>query len=105
MKLAPHGLDRYFPIGAYGSDARRRSDLPAIALERAREATGRSFRGKEIVIIGDTPHDITCGAHLNVRTIAVATGGADHTTLESYHPDALFHSLADTAGVLDAIRN
>ncbi len=105
MKLQPHGLDRYFSLGAYGNDARRRSDLPAIAVERARRATGRRFRGKEIVIIGDTPHDITCGAHLNVKSIAVATGGADHDTLRSYHPDALFHSLSETERVLEAIRN
>lgn len=104
LKLRPVGLDRFFPLGAYGSDARKRSDLPAIAVERARRETGRRFRGKEIVIIGDTPHDISCGAHLNVKSIAVATGGADHETLASCHPDALFHSLSETELVLNAIR-
>lgn len=103
IKLAPPGLNDYFGFGAFGSDATYRYELPAIALERAYTRTGYVFREKEIVIIGDTPHDIECGRHLNVRSIAVATGGASREELAAHTPDFLFDDLSDTEHVIEAI--
>jgi len=103
LKLAPPKLIPYFPFGAFGSDAYHRHQLPDIALERAYNRTGYVFRDKEIVIVGDTKHDIECGRHLNVRTIAVATGGMTYDTLEKHKPDFLFHDLSETTHVVEAI--
>ena len=80
LKLAPTGLLPLFKVFASGSDSGLRPALPAIAVERARRLTGHDYKGREIVIIGDTPADIECGAELLVRTIAVATGR--HTVAE-----------------------
>ncbi len=79
IKLSAVGLEHHFRFGAYGSDSERREDLPAVAVERARALSGKAFAGEEIVVIGDTPSDITCGRGLGVRAIGVATGrhGAD----------------------------
>ena len=96
------GFDR-FRVGAYGSDHWQRPELPAVAARRAREATGLDFAGKEIVIIGDTPFDISCGAHLGVRTIATATGTHPAAELASHHPDYLFDDLSDVDAVWRAI--
>jgi phosphoglycolate phosphatase len=103
IKLTPPQLNHYFGFGAFGNDALYRYQLPAIALERAYKRTGYTYRAKEIVIIGDTPNDIECGRHLNVRTIAVATGGATPDTLAAHRPDFLFENLTDTEAVLQAI--
>lgn len=103
LKLAAAGLQEYFQFGAFGSDAVHRHELPEIALERAYNRTGVQFKGKEIVIIGDTPHDIECGRHLNVNAIAVATGGISADTLSTHKPDHLFADLSDTAAVVKAI--
>lgn len=103
IKLTPPGLHQHFGFGAFGNDARYRYQLPAIAVERAYKRTGLAFKGKEIVIVGDTPNDIECGRHLNVRTIAVATGPVPAETLEEHRPDFLFPDLTNTEGVLDAI--
>lgn len=103
LKLAPHGLNKYFSIGAYGDESRYRNELPAIARSRAESLTGFRYVGKNIVIIGDTPHDISCGAHLGVRTIAVATGGTSYDELKKHNPDFLFDSLANTHEVLTSI--
>lgn len=103
IKLTPPDLLRYFAFGAFGSDAYHRHELPEIAKSRAYDRLGVVFRAKEIVIIGDTPHDIDCGRHLNVRSIAVATGGYSHEQLATHGPDYLFENLADTERVLDAI--
>jgi len=103
IKLTPPALLRYFSFGAFGNDAEQRHELAEIAKARAYDKTGVVFKAKDIIIIGDTPHDIDCGKHLNVRSIAVATGGFTHDDLASHRPDYLFDDLADTDRVLDAI--
>lgn len=88
-----------FRVGAFGSDHAERRRLPAIAVERAARATGRRFAGRDIVIIGDTPADVACGADLGVRTVAVATGTIGREELAACGPDSLFDDLADTDAV------
>lgn len=102
-KLSVHGLDRYFDFGAFGCDSGVRRDLPEVAVRRARERTGREHRGKEVVIIGDTPADIECGRHLGVRAIAVATGTYSHEALSAHAPDAAFETLEPLERVMAAI--
>ena len=92
-----------FHVGAFGSDHADRPELPAVAVRRARERTGVEYAGKEIVILGDTPFDITCGAHLGVRTIAVATGRHSADDLASHAPDHLFPDFRDTDAAWAAI--
>jgi phosphoglycolate phosphatase-like HAD superfamily hydrolase len=103
IKLAHFDLLSFFHLGAYGSDHADRPELPAIAVARAEEHTGYRYRGKEIVIIGDTEHDIRCGASLGVRAIGVATGSYSQAELSPHGADYLFEDLADTERVLDAI--
>lgn len=102
VEAAGIAFDR-FAVGAYGSDHADRPELPAIAVQRARERTGIGYRGKEIVIIGDTPFDITCGESLGVRTVAVATGTHPAAELAEHGPDHLFHDLADVDAVWRAL--
>src|SRR5512141_368724 len=64
MKLEPPGFNRFFPFGAFGNDSADRYSLPAIAVARARERTGRHFSGESVVIIGDSVHDVACGRTL-----------------------------------------
>lgn len=102
VEAAGIAFDR-FAVGAYGSDHADRPELPAIAVQRARERTGIGYRGKEIVIIGDTPFDIQCGESLGVRTVAVATGTHPAEELAEHAPDHLFHDLADVDAVWSAL--
>jgi phosphoglycolate phosphatase len=104
LKLAAAGIDfDRFRVGAFGSDHGDRRELPAIAVERAEAAFGRRFEGKSVVIIGDTPADISCGEHLGVRTIAVATGTFTREQLAPCGPDYLFEDFSDTEAVWRAI--
>lgn len=104
LKLEAAGIafDR-FQVGAYGSDSPHRPDLPPIAVERAEPLLGRRAAGDEIVIIGDTPADVTCGAALGVRAIAVATGHYSVDELHAAGAAAVFPDLADTEAVLEAM--
>ena len=103
LKLASTGLLPLFKVVANGSDSGYRPDLPAFAVRRAERLTGHRFTGKEIVIIGDTPADILCGADHSVRTIAVATGRHTLEELAGHAPDYLFADMADWRAVMDAI--
>ncbi len=103
LKLEPPGFNSYFPFGAFGSDSANRYELPAIAIARAREWTGRNFAGKSVVVIGDSVHDVACGRSLGVRSIAVATGPTRPERLAAEKPDALFESFADVERAAEAI--
>jgi phosphoglycolate phosphatase len=103
LKLEPLGFNRYFPFGAFGSDSHDRYRLPPIAVERARALTNRDFRGKAIVVIGDSVHDIACGRSLGVRSIAVATGPTTADRLLSEKPDAFFEDFSDVDHALEEI--
>ena len=103
-KLRAVGIDpARFRIGAFGSDREHRPDLPAVALERAREILGLDLPPDAVVIVGDTPADIDCGRRAGTRTIAVATGRYSVVELASHRADEVFADLRDTAAVLRAV--
>ncbi len=73
-KLAASGLAAWFGgdhVGGYACDARVRSELVGAAIARGRE------RGevREVVVVGDTVHDIAAARANGAIAIAVATGG------------------------------
>jgi phosphoglycolate phosphatase-like HAD superfamily hydrolase len=103
LKLAPLDANRFFAFGAFGSDHEDRYRLPGIALERAREAVGISFAGPEVVITGDSVHDVLCGRDLGVRAVAVATGRTSAERLAGVRPDALLADFSDTRASVAAI--
>jgi phosphoglycolate phosphatase-like HAD superfamily hydrolase len=110
IKLSRAGIDHFFfnggsLIGAFGSDAMDRSELPRIAVDRAATELHRHFREKEIVVVGDSPNDVLCGKSLNVCSVAVATGWHKKEELQTYHPDFLFSDLSDTKEFLKVIHN
>ncbi len=96
------GFER-FRIGAFGCDNMSRPELPAIAQRRAREELGLHLRGRDIVVIGDTPADLQCGSGIGALAIGVATGRYDADELRAHGPIAVFGSLRDTKAVIRAI--
>jgi phosphoglycolate phosphatase-like HAD superfamily hydrolase len=103
LKLESAGVQRYFPFGAFGSDSAQRAGLPPIAVARALAHTGRSFAGRDIVIIGDTPNDVTCGQALGVFAVGVATGRHSRQELLDAGAHAAFDDLADTRAVVQRL--
>lgn len=104
IKLRAAGIDPDgFEVGAFGSDSAIRAELPAIAAARATPIIGREPRGEEIIIVGDTPADMTCGVGIGARAIGVATGRHSVAELLAVGGHAAFEDLADTESVLDAI--
>lgn len=76
IKLEVFGLDGFLDLeaGAYGDDHQERTELVAIAQQRAGEWAGVEFGNEATVLIGDTPNDVAAGLAAGVRVIGVATG-------------------------------
>lgn len=102
LEAAGVGVDR-FAVGAYGSDHEHRDELPPIAIRRAWDHWGVSFKGAEVVIVGDTPRDIDCGRKSGTRTVAVATGNFGVEALARCGADRVFEDFGATERVVEAI--
>jgi len=103
LKLRGPGLEDRFPVGGFGSDSEERNDLPAIALERARGHWSVDFDPREVVVIGDTPRDVECGRAHGLRTLAVATGNFDASTLRGTGADAVVADFSDTREIRELL--
>lgn len=88
-KLAAAQLQAWFELGGYGSDSHVRAELVAKAAERGR--AGRDVR--EVVVVGDTIHDIAAARACGATVCAVATGSDTADALA--HADAVFATLAE----------
>jgi phosphoglycolate phosphatase len=103
-KLARVGVDfDRFTVGAFGSDHAVRPELPAIAQRRCRELLDLDVPGDRVIVIGDTPADLTCGLSIGARAIGVATGRYSVAELSEHDPHAVFEDLADTERVVAGI--
>jgi phosphoglycolate phosphatase len=108
LKLRAVAVDpARFRVGAYGSDHADRAALPPIAAARAAPFFGRPPAGAEVIIIGDTPADVTCGRGIGARSVGVATGSYSarelaaagaHVVLEDFgDPPAAWRAILDGA--------
>jgi len=103
-KLEAVGLEpARFRVGAFGSDHEQRPELPAIARERTRRQLGVDVSGDSMVVIGDTPADLTCGLSIGASAIGVATGRYSVQQLMQHNPLAVFSDLSDTRAITRAI--
>lgn len=103
LKLDRVNLNKFFPIGAYGSDSASRLDLPAIANQRAQQFYQTDFSPTQIVIIGDAENDVLCAKHYGAISLAVSTGNYTQEELKQYGADYVFPSLKETHRILEAI--
>ena len=103
LKLAPLGLNEILPFGAFGSDHEDRACLAGVAVDRARQAAGRAFSGREVVVIGDSVQDVLCGRALGVKAIAVATGRTPRARLAEAGAHVVLDDLAATDAVIEMI--
>ena len=103
IKLERFDLWRYFRCGAYGDDAPDRNALVPVAVERAAACGIPSLPPADVVVVGDTPHDVACARAAGATAIGVATGGCTADELRACGADVVFDTLRDTRRVIDAI--
>jgi phosphoglycolate phosphatase len=97
LKLAPFGFNELLAFGGYGSDAEAREEVIAAGASRGADKLGRPLADCRLVIVGDTPHDVSA-AHANGGTcVAVCTGSATAEELHGAGADFVFDDLTSAA--------
>ena len=100
-KLSHFELNHYFQCGGFADDLVERNDVARVARQRAEQHLGREIdESITMWVIGDTPHDVTCGRAIGARVLAVATGSHTVSQLQSADPDHVVSDLTDTDRLL-----
>ena len=97
IKLSRHDLNRFFPFGAFGDGCLDRDELPPVAWEAARAATGRPFGPATTWIVGDSTLDVGCARAHGVPCLAVASGWTAAAVLAAAGANRVVASLEDVA--------
>ncbi|MGA4643881.1 HAD family hydrolase [Limisphaera sp. 4302-co] len=100
IKLRHFGLWDRFQTGAFADEAEDRPAIAALARRRGERLLGRTLGDDEVLVVGDTPHDIHCARAIRARVLAVTTGGFTREQLRAHQPCW----LADNLGQVDPER-
>jgi phosphoglycolate phosphatase-like HAD superfamily hydrolase len=100
-KLQRYDIAAYFPgaVGGFGDDHESRDEIIRIGIARVQNGGGPD----RVVVVGDTPHDVTAAKANGAYALAVATGRDSIEGLLSCGADAALSDLTDTDGVMSLI--
>lgn len=93
IKLRHLQIWDWFATGAFADDNEDRGEIAAVARKRGSGLLKESLRDDQVLVIGDTPLDISCARFIGARVLAVATGGATLADLRTHKPDWAVESL------------
>ncbi len=107
LKLLRGGLAQRFTFGGYGSDDPEREVLTRRALERGLRALDLPRHEVEVLVIGDSEHDLRCAHAIHAHAVGVLTGWTPREALLPERPHVLLDDLTglipwmEAAGLLD----
>lgn len=99
FKLKAFDLDRYFLDGGFADDAEERETLLATAIARL----GGASEGHRVVVVGDSPHDVTAALANGAIAVGVATGRASFEDLEAAGAHLVLRDLTEEDAVLSLL--
>lgn len=102
LKLEHYQIGSYFPefVGGFGEDAEARAEVIGRGIERL---SGFERNGARVVVIGDTPHDVTAALANGAFALAVATGKDSAAVLRDAGAHVALADLSDVARVVEII--
>ncbi|MFG0244616.1 MAG: HAD family hydrolase [Phycisphaerales bacterium JB052] len=108
IKLSSAGFNPgHFVINAWGDASSHakphRSHLPPVAIEAFKASRQEPIDPDQVVIIGDTIHDVSCALDNDCRVLAVATGHATRQELEDAGAHLVVDDLTHTQDLLEWI--
>ncbi len=108
IKLSSAGFNpEDFTINAWGDASPHpkphRSHLPPVAIEAFKSMKNQHIDPEQVIVIGDTIHDVTCALDNNCRALAVATGHATRHELEQAGAHLVVDDLTKTQELLEWI--
>lgn len=101
LKLRHFGIAPFFPgtLGGFGEDSHDRDDVIRVAIERMTNGAAPA----RVVVIGDTPHDVTAAKANGAFALAVATGRNPVAELRACGADEVLDDLSDVEHALRLI--
>jgi phosphoglycolate phosphatase-like HAD superfamily hydrolase len=101
IKIQRAGIEpERFDVRVWGSDSPHdppaREHLPPVGMRRYAEARGVDVSPENVVIIGDTVHDVACALAHDCRVIGVATGSYTTHALQEAGAHLSVDTLSDT---------
>jgi phosphoglycolate phosphatase len=101
-KLTRGDLHDAFAFGGFGCDAEDRTELLRVGARRGAAALGLPLDECRIVVIGDTPKDVSAAHGIGAECIGVGTGGFAPEALRDLGAHHAFDDLAHD-GVREAL--
>jgi phosphoglycolate phosphatase len=95
IKLERGHLNRYFPVGAYGTDSRDRHEITRVAIARVSTMHGRDIEPAEVMVVGDTPLDVDAAKAVGAISLGVAGGSYPVDELRRAGADLVLASLEE----------
>ena len=94
LKLKHYGLWDFFAFGGFGDVHRDRNHVAAAAVQEAKQHFGDGMLvERNIWVVGDTPHDVSCAKSQGLNAMSVATGSYSYEELLACQPSILVQSL------------
>ena len=95
IKLERGHLNRYFPVGGYGTDSRDRPQITRVAIARVSTMHGRDIEPGEVIVVGDTPLDVDAAKAVGATSLGVASGTYSVDDLRRAGADLVLSSLRE----------
>jgi len=95
IKLERGGLNEFFAFGGYGSDSEDRAELTRCAIDRAETRLRRKLEPDDVLVVGDTTHDIDAARQAGATPVGVATGNFSEQQLREAGGKAVLQSLEE----------
>ena len=99
IKLGFYDIDRYFAGGGFGELSLERADVVRAAID----AVADGARPNDVLVIGDTPHDITSAMDNGVVAVGVATGTYSADELRGSGAQLSFEDFSDWQAVAEVL--
>ncbi|MFK7991687.1 MAG: HAD family hydrolase [Sandaracinaceae bacterium] len=98
-KLRQGGLDTHFAFGGFGCDHELRTKLVEAGATRGASRLGVPRGDCRVVVIGDTPRDVSAARAIGAECLVVKTGWSAIEDLEATEPDRLVNDLTDASAL------
>ena len=105
LKIEAAGLQRnWFTMGCFGDEAQSRPGLTELALSRYQQMTQTKPDPTRVIVIGDTPHDVSCAKAHGCTAFAVATGRTPAEELHAAGAVVVVVDLSDPGPLMELLR-
>jgi len=94
MKVERYGIKEYFSGGVFGEASLDRSEMVRVGIE----AMAPGIAPEEVLIIGDTPHDVSSALDNRLTAIGVATGNYSAEQLRESGAQMVFQDFSHWRG-------